>query len=110
MFGRHRQAVGQVVGHRLERRNPALTEAMAQLVELMAQLVAEVTGVAVDGDRPDLVGVAAEQFAGPGLEALQAGWGAKVTELGRQKELVAQGQGRRAFEVATQGEHPQGRL
>ena len=110
MFGRHRQAVGQVVGHRLERRNPALTEAMAQLVELMAQLVAEVTGVAVDGDRPDLVGVATEQFAGPDLEALQAGWGAKVTELGRQKELVAQGQGRRAFEVATQGEHPQGRL
>ena len=72
----------------------------------MAQLVTEVTGVAVDGDRPDLVGVAGEEFAGPGLQALQAGRGAKVPEVGRQNELVAQGQGRRTFQVATEGEHP----
>ena len=42
----------------------------------------------------DLVGVAGEEFAGPGLQALQAGRGAKVPEVGRQNKLVAQGQGR----------------
>jgi hypothetical protein len=74
---------------------PSITQMEAMwMAQLLAQLVAEVAGMAIDGDRIDLGAMALQELAGPGLEAPKTARRTEVAQLGGQLDQLAQGQGR----------------
>ena len=99
MFGRHREAVGTVVRHRMQRRTVGCRLRRQQRP---GQLGAHVLGMAIHGHSGERPTLALQQFRNPGALALQAAGIGQVAEMGGDPELIADGQGRRTFQIGAQ--------